>query len=237
MTQFECNIERCKCPAQWSSKSPALGNETKDIQSKVFNSLEYHRHNCIGDILSVAVWHNLDHEESYPGDELFPPEARNPNRYHYRFYVATVSPNVYLILDGVQHTRTLVQHEFFEDLQVSVSGWYAAHCREYFNMPHVKGKPRNNTFLADTYAWPAIIALNHGVLYPGEDYLYDPDQDEGIERFNCWINKDSPAGDYIIHDTDRKFKVQAPLIYFKNPLFSIAGWYARQIAIAFQYLK
>ena len=181
MTQFECNIERCKHPAQWSSKSPALGNETEKIHLKVLNSWEYCCRNCIGDILSVAVQHNLDHEESYPGDELFPPEARNPNRYHYRFYVATVSPNVYLILDGVQHTCILVQCEFFEDLRVSVSGWYAACCREYFNMPHVKGKPKNNTFLGDTYACPAIIALNHGAPYPGEDYLYDPDQDEGIE--------------------------------------------------------
>ena len=60
----------------------------------------------------------------------------------------------------------------------------------------MKGKPRNNTFLGDTYAHPAINALNHGAPYPGEDYLYDPDQDKGIEQFNCWINKDSPAGDY-----------------------------------------
>ena len=128
MTQFECNIERYEHPVQWSSKSPALGNETEKIHLKVLNSWEYRRHNCIGDILSVAVRHNLDCEESYPGDELFPPETRNPNKYHHRFYVAVVSPDVYLILDGVQHTRIFVQREFFEDLQVSVSGWYAARC-------------------------------------------------------------------------------------------------------------
>ena len=68
----------------------------------------------------MAVRHNLDREESYPGDELFPPETRNPNKYPYRFYVAVVSPNVYLILDGVQHTRIFVQREFFEDLRVCV---------------------------------------------------------------------------------------------------------------------
>ena len=239
LTQLENDDIECKYkfPVQWSSKSPALGNETKNIHLKVLNSWEHRRRNCISDILSVAVRHNLDREESYPGDELFPPEMRNPNKYHYRFYVAAVSPNVYLILDGMQHTRIFVQHEFFEDLQVSVSGWYAARCREYFNMPRVKGKMKNNMFLGNMYARPAIIALNHGAPYPGEDYLYDLDQDEGIEQFNCWIDKDSPSGDYIVHDTDRKFKVQVPLVYLKNPWFNIAGWYARQIAIAFNYLN
>ncbi|KIK04948.1 hypothetical protein K443DRAFT_4142 [Laccaria amethystina LaAM-08-1] len=142
-----------------------------------------------------------------------------------------------LILDGVQHTRILVQREFLEDLRISVSGWYAACCRKYFNLPRIKGKKKDTVFLGDVYARPAIIALNDGAPYPGEDYYFEADQDIGLERFICWIDKDSPTGDYILHDTDRKIKVQIPLVYLRNPHFNIAARYARRIAVTFNYLN
>jgi hypothetical protein len=226
LTQLEEINEESKCeyPVQWGSKNPALGNETKDIHLKILNGPQYRRRDCIGDMLANSVQYTLDHEQGFPGDELFPPDKQHPNKYHYRFIVTTVSRDILLILD-VQHTRILVQQEFLEDLRISVSGWYAACCREYFNLPCVKGKKKDTVFLGDVYARPAIIALNDGAPYPGEDYYFKADQDIGLERFICWIDKDSPAGDYILHDTDHKIKVQIPLVYLRNPHFNIGGLY------------
>ncbi|KIK01938.1 hypothetical protein K443DRAFT_6477 [Laccaria amethystina LaAM-08-1] len=218
LTQLEEINEKCKRegPVQWGSKSPALGDETKDIHLKILNGPRYRRRDCIGDMLANSVQYILDREQGFPGDELFPPDRRLPNKYHYRFIVTAISRDILLILDGVQHTRILVQREFLEDLRISVSGWYATRCCEYFNLPRVKGKKKDKVFLGDVYARPAIIALNDGAPYPGEDYYFEADQDIGLERFNCWIDKDSPAGDYILHDTDRKIKVQIPLYMLVN---------------------
>ena len=63
------------------------------------------------------------------------------------------------------------------------------------------------------------------------------DWDGTIERFHCSQDPESLIGDYIIIDSDRKFKVKLPFMLMKKPCFNVAGWYEQRILDAFNYLN
>jgi len=130
MTQLESYDEKCEfnCPVQWSLKIPVVCDETNDpIHMKVLDSENYHGCKYIGDILAIIVRYMLDCED-YPGDEHFPPRKQSCWSYPYRFLVMAISPNILSILDSVQNTRMLVQHEFLENPKLCVTSWYATQC-------------------------------------------------------------------------------------------------------------
>ena len=65
--------------------------------------------------------------------------------------------------------------------------------------------------------------------YPGEESWVRMDWDGTIEQFHCSRDAESPIGDYIIIDTDRKFKVKLPFTLMKKPHFNVARWYEQRI--------
>jgi len=101
----------------------------------------------------------LDHED-YPGDEHFPPRKQSCWSYSYHFLVTAISPDILSILDSVQNTCMLVQHEFLKNPKLCVTSWYATQCQEYFHLPCEKGKRKEEFYHEGVYGSYIVNMLN-----------------------------------------------------------------------------